>query len=188
MKAKQPQHAHRPFVRRPPSQALGIPGTERLRVLAWLCAAGTRPAAIPILPLAFPTQSRCVPSLPPPSRVCLFAGSHPRGHLVLVTVSYGNVPASRNISTTVRVTRTGRRISHSELTPELGRRAGGTRLCMFVCFLAVIKDAAERTHLFSAERSLSYQRSSWFLSPLWGLIRRLRRGGRLLQCDWESRR
>lgn len=43
-----------------------------------LCALGTRPTAIPILPLAFPTQSRTVPSPPAPSFICLFTGDPPR--------------------------------------------------------------------------------------------------------------
>lgn len=107
------------------ARRLVFPAQSGSKLWPSLCALGTRPTAIPILPLAFPTQSRTVPSPLAPSfmqTICLFTGYHPRGHLVLVILRYGNVPASWNISTTVRVTQGSMEITHLEVMLLLTRR------------------------------------------------------------------
>lgn len=155
---------------------------------------GTRPTAIPILSLAFPTQSLPVlcPTLCSSPNTTL-TRYQPTGHLVLVILIYGNVPATWNISTTVRLT------PHSRKTPQLGligplkchdktslMSQWGEKTFVFFSCLRPSKSAERRLTCGLMKRLLSYRPCSWFLSPLSGLIRRLRRRRQLPPYNWES--
>lgn len=155
---------------------------------------GTRPTAIPILSLAFPTQS--VSLLCPTLRSfpnTILTRYQPTGHLVLITLIYGTVPATWNISTTVRLT------PHSRKTPQLGligllkyhdktslMSLWGEKTFVFFSCLRSSKSAERRLTCGLMKRLLSYRPCSWFLSPLSGLIRRLRRRRPRPPYNWES--
>ena len=158
-----------------------------------LCALGTRPTAIPILPLAFPTQSRTVPPplhanrlplcWPSPQRTSCSGYSEiaecsgvPK-HLACCACDPGqrDNPSSGGCAAPMRRHRRG----HGSF---VSRREKEKKPFVFLFSSSQSSKAAERClTCFLMKRCLSYQWRSWFLSLLLGLIRRLQRGGPLLQ-------
>lgn len=130
-----------------------------------LCALGTRPTAIPILSLAFPSQSRTVPSPPAPPPQKPFAFFYWLSTQRTSCSSYSEIWERFSIL---------KRLNYCTCDPEQHRdpQPGGTAavdallqtwsqflraaegrkaICIFVSFLTIIKDGREASHLFSHE-------------------------------------
>lgn len=94
---------------------------------------------------------RALAACPSSPKNTFFTGYQPRGHLVLVILRYGNVPASWNVSTTVRATQSNKGKEQS--------------FVFLFSSLQSSKTAERRLTCFLMKRFLSYQQCSWFLSP-----------------------
>lgn len=133
---------------------------------------------------------RCVASRLPKSTI--LASCQLRRHLVLISLRYGNVQATWNVSTTVHVTPSNRKMPHLEASEAPLQTflhvAVGKKPFVFSFFFPSwsSKTAERRLTCFLMKHFLSYHRCSWFLSMFSGLIRRLQRRGRLLLYNWES--
>lgn len=180
-----------------------FPAQSGCKLWPSLCALGTRPTAIPILSLAFPTQSR-------PRALAACPSSSPKHHSPFLT---GHQPPKTSCSRYSEIwERSGnlKRLNYCTCDPERhgnyssgGNEAAGAPLQTFLHVTArgvgggkpfvflfsssqSSKTAERRLTCFLMKRFLSYQQCSWFLSPLSGLIRRLQRRGPLLLYDWET--